>query len=304
MERVERISLSDQDVAYLVGRSGALRAARAQAHSRPPLLNICLASCNHLLFFNHRHCAGATRMRLERFSGTKLNIDRDVAEIEGSPQQRALAKLAISITLQQRDGGAVAVDFDDLEKRDDVSTFDVPKETVGFLLGAKGSTLRTMETNHKVFMFFNNDRIRQGKSVSSLARRALALLSFLCLSLPPSPLPLPLPAGACVSHSPPLAFFSSSSSSAAQLLRAHQSMRTNPCPTRKPHAPRAHAPRGSRIALATRRSLLGKPICAHTSPAQHCPPAHARKPTGAMPHRPIGLCTAKYAWCHLLLPFT
>jgi len=44
-----------------------------------------------------------------------------------------------------------------------VSTFDVPKETVGFLLGAKGSTLRAMETKHRVFMFFNNDRMRQGK---------------------------------------------------------------------------------------------------------------------------------------------
>ena len=125
----ERVDLSEQDVAYLVGKMGA------------------------------------TRMRLERFSGAVLKIDRDIAEVEGTPQQRMLAKLAISITLQQRDHGAVAVDFDELERRPDVSTFDVPRETVGFLLGAKGSTLRAMETNHKVFMFFNNDRIREGKSV-------------------------------------------------------------------------------------------------------------------------------------------
>ena len=89
------MSLSDQDVAYLVGRSGA------------------------------------TRMRLEAFSGCRLNIDRDCAEVEGAPDQRELAKLAIAITLQQRNGGKVTVDFDDLEERDDVSTFDVPKETVG-----------------------------------------------------------------------------------------------------------------------------------------------------------------------------
>ena len=109
--------------------------------------------------------------------------------------ERDLAKLAIAITLQQRNGGKVEVDFDDLEEREDVSTFDVPKETVGFLLGAKGaqlrprarervrrsrpacrswcrslfcppgSTLRAMETKHRVFMFFNNDRMRQGKHV-------------------------------------------------------------------------------------------------------------------------------------------
>jgi hypothetical protein len=124
----ERIPLSEEDVAYLVGRSGA------------------------------------TKYRLERFSGAQLSVDRDAAEIEGTEQQRALAKLSISITLQQRDHGTVTVNFDDLEQRSDVSTFDVPKETVGFLLGAKGSTLRQLETDHKVFMFFNNERIREGKS--------------------------------------------------------------------------------------------------------------------------------------------
>ena len=92
-------------------------------------------------------------------------IDRDTAEIEGLPEERARAKLAISITLQQRNGGQVTTDFEELEDRDDVSTFDVPKETVGFLLGTKGSTLRQMETNHRVFMFFNNDYVRQGKHV-------------------------------------------------------------------------------------------------------------------------------------------
>ena len=59
-------------------------------------------------------------------------------QVEGTTVQRDLAKLAIAITLQQRNGGKVHVDFDDLGDRKDVSTFDVPKETVGFLLGAKG----------------------------------------------------------------------------------------------------------------------------------------------------------------------
>ena len=67
----------------------------------------------------------------------------------GDPDERELAKLAISITLQQRNGGSVVHDFVTLEDRQDVSTFDVPKETVGFLLGAKGATLRQMESKHR-----------------------------------------------------------------------------------------------------------------------------------------------------------
>ena len=170
----ERIPLSDQDVAYLVGRSGARRNRRPRQLVLPwrthtnvdaPLLPT----------------TGQTRMRLERFSGARLNIDRDVAEVEGTAEERSLAKLAISITLQQRNGGAVTTNFDELEDRTDVSTFDVPKETVGFLLGAKGQTLRAMETNHKVFMFFNNDQIRQGKSV----RRAQSSPAPLLARFPP-----------------------------------------------------------------------------------------------------------------------
>ena len=126
---MERIALNEADVAYLVGKSGQ------------------------------------TRQRLERFSGARLEIDKDIAVVEGTAHERENAKLAISITLQQRGGGQVTTDFDELEEREDVSTFDVPKETVGFLLGAKGSTLREMETKHRVFMFFNNDRVRQGKHV-------------------------------------------------------------------------------------------------------------------------------------------
>jgi len=83
--------------------------------------------------------------------------------VSGSPEERELATLAIRITLQQRNGGKVDVDFGDLEDRDDVSTLDVPQKTVGFLLGSKGGTLRKMESEHRVFMFFDNDNVRSGK---------------------------------------------------------------------------------------------------------------------------------------------
>ena len=124
----EGMSLVDADVAYLVGKGGA------------------------------------TRARLENFSGANLVIDRDSAEIRGTDEQRALVKLAINITLQQREGGAITVNFDTVEDRPDVSTMDVPVPTVGFLLGSKGSTLRDIETRHHTFMFFDNERIREGKA--------------------------------------------------------------------------------------------------------------------------------------------
>ena len=80
-------------------------------------------------------------------------------ELRGHPTSIELAKLAIMIMLQQRQEGNVVVDFQELEARDDVSTFMVPKETVGFVLGSRGATLRQMESRHGVFMFFNNNRV-------------------------------------------------------------------------------------------------------------------------------------------------
>ena len=77
------------------------------------------------------------------------------------PSQRA--RLAIEVTLQQRQGGSVKMDFDAIEDRADVSTFDVPRETIGFLLGKSGITLRGMENKYSVFMFLDNDRQREGK---------------------------------------------------------------------------------------------------------------------------------------------
>ena len=46
---------------------------------------------------------------------------RHTWQISGPKEARDLAMLAISITLQQRNGGSVRVDFGGLEQRDDVS---------------------------------------------------------------------------------------------------------------------------------------------------------------------------------------
>lgn len=110
---------------------------------------------------------GATKRRLSNFSGATLEIDpKDdcaIVQIFGTPREKALAKMCIDITLQQRNGGRMVVDFETLERRDDVVTLDVPSEAVGFVLGSRGATLRELETRFRTFMFFNNDKNAEGK---------------------------------------------------------------------------------------------------------------------------------------------
>lgn len=103
---------------------------------------------------------GQTRARLGNFCGASLEISNGKAEMWGGEYQVELANLAIDITLQQRNGGKVRVSFADLEARADVVHSDVPLDAVGFVLGNKGLTLRTMETRFKTFMFFDNDKVR------------------------------------------------------------------------------------------------------------------------------------------------
>ena len=69
----------------------------------------------------------------------------------------ALARLCIDITLQQRNNGKIEISEEELMANGNVSTFDVDKSAVGFVLGAKGQTLRQFETQHRTFMFFDND---------------------------------------------------------------------------------------------------------------------------------------------------
>jgi len=107
---------------------------------------------------------GVTKNRLAEFTGCGLEIGHAKVELIGLPEEVDLARLCIQITLQQRPGsGAPAVVYSDLERREDVTVLDVPEKCVGFILGAKGATLRQMEMKHLVFMFFDNDNLIQGR---------------------------------------------------------------------------------------------------------------------------------------------
>jgi len=126
-EEYKSIDLDDGNVAYLLGRGGQ------------------------------------TRARLSNFCGASLEISNGKAEMWGTKQQVELATLAIDITLAQRNGGRIDIDFSELEERHDAISTEVPMDAVGFVLGAKGNTLRTLETRFKTFMFFDNDKVRDNK---------------------------------------------------------------------------------------------------------------------------------------------
>ena len=106
---------------------------------------------------------GATKQRLANFSGCRLEIDPNKddstgkIEIIGTVPERKLARLCIDITLQQRNNGKLNVREDKLMANGEVSTLDVDTDAVGFVLGAKGQTLRHLETQYRTFMFFDND---------------------------------------------------------------------------------------------------------------------------------------------------
>jgi hypothetical protein len=87
------------------------------------------------------------------------NKDSDTGKIEiiGTVAERKLARLCIDITLQQRNNGKVNISEQELMKEGNVCTLDVETDAVGFVLGAKGATLRQFETQYCTFMFFDND---------------------------------------------------------------------------------------------------------------------------------------------------
>ena len=104
---------------------------------------------------------GQTKRRLENATECRVEVNTDNVEIHGSDAQRDLCKLCVSMTLQQRDG-RMTIDFKDLERRDDCATFDVPKECVGFVLGARGATLRQFEERARAYLVFDNEQVHDG----------------------------------------------------------------------------------------------------------------------------------------------
>ena len=66
-------------------------------------------------------------MCLAMTTGTAARYDMaPQVTVAGDGRARDLARLCIGITLMQRNGGKISLDFDGLERREDTVTADVP----------------------------------------------------------------------------------------------------------------------------------------------------------------------------------
>jgi len=97
---------------------------------------------------------GSTRRKLAKASGAVLEYVGMLACIAGTKAQRSRCRDYLRWLLKQR-LGPVSVDYLD---RDDVLAVPVPPQSVGFITGARGETLRTVERNSGTFCFTSSAR--------------------------------------------------------------------------------------------------------------------------------------------------
>ena len=126
---------------------------------------------------------GSTKRKIARVSGTEIELDEHTLQItlNGSAEQCARAKDYIDFVRQQR-VGPVTINMDTPRvaprppgqlptslttsdfRRDDFSAYIVPGDCIGFVMGRNGQTLRSMEEEWGVLMFFakTDDAQREG----------------------------------------------------------------------------------------------------------------------------------------------
>ncbi|KAJ1457656.1 hypothetical protein M885DRAFT_514672 [Pelagophyceae sp. CCMP2097] len=96
---------------------------------------------------------GATKRKVARVSGAEIELDEKTltVTVQGSKSQCSKAEDYINFIRQQR-VGPVAIDA--TEVRDDFTAYPVPSDCIGFVMGRNGQTLRSMEEEWGVLMFF------------------------------------------------------------------------------------------------------------------------------------------------------
>jgi len=97
---------------------------------------------------------GITKQKLAKVSGARLDVDEKAftLAISGPEDRRRCAHEYVDMVLAQRRGGAVKVDL--TKKRDDLTVIYVPYDCVGYVTGANGKVLRTLEVEWGTLMFF------------------------------------------------------------------------------------------------------------------------------------------------------
>lgn len=97
---------------------------------------------------------GMTRKKLARAADSIMEYCGSVAVIAGYEEERLRAQDYLKWLLQQRKG-ALSVDT---RGRDDVTVVEVPRESVGFITGHKGESLRDIERQTGTFCFADGEK--------------------------------------------------------------------------------------------------------------------------------------------------
>mmetsp|Transcript_133432 Transcript_133432/g.285328 ORF Transcript_133432/g.285328 Transcript_133432/m.285328 type:complete len:938 (-) Transcript_133432:57-2870(-) len=97
---------------------------------------------------------GATRKKIARAAGCVIEYIGRYAYLCGVKKERVRAREYLVWLFQQR-VGSVEVDY---ANRDDVTVLQVPRDCVGFVTGAKGASLRSIEDATGTFCFIEGGR--------------------------------------------------------------------------------------------------------------------------------------------------
>ena len=106
---------------------------------------------------------GATKRKIARVSGADIELDEHALTItlNGTEQQCNHAIDYIDFIKQQRVG---PVTIDTERSRGDYTAYTVPGDCIGFVMGRNGQTLRSMEEEWGVLMFFAKTNKDGGES--------------------------------------------------------------------------------------------------------------------------------------------
>ena len=105
---------------------------------------------------------GSTKRKIARVSGAEIELDEHALTITLSGTAKGCAHGIdyIDFVRQQR-VGPVTINMD--TPRDDFSAYIVPGDCIGFVMGRNGQTLRSMEEEWGVLMFFMNKHGEKGE---------------------------------------------------------------------------------------------------------------------------------------------
>ena len=113
---------------------------------------------------------GATKRKISRVSGANIELDEHALTItlNGTEKQCNHAIDYIDFIKQQR-VGPVTIDME--RSRGDFTGYTVPGDCIGFVMGRNGQTLRSMEEEWGVLMFFAKTEGSQRGPRRSVERR-------------------------------------------------------------------------------------------------------------------------------------